>query len=77
MLGVRLDSETERGLDRLARQLRRTKSDIAREAIVRHVERHDTALIAEARRQSIHAAQSDSASDDSFWESVSAWNDDN
>lgn len=40
MLGVRLDSDTERQLDALARRTRRTKSDIAREAVRGYVRRH-------------------------------------
>lgn len=56
MLGVRLDPETERALANLAKRDRRTKSDIAREAISRHVMAHDAAYLAEARRQSLRAA---------------------
>lgn len=56
MLGVRLDPETEAGLARLAKQTRRAKSDIAREAVRRYVSRHDAAYLAEARRQSIAAS---------------------
>ena len=56
MLGVRLDPETEAGLARLAKQTRRAKSDIAREAVRRYVARHDAAYLAEARRQSLLAA---------------------
>jgi RHH-type rel operon transcriptional repressor/antitoxin RelB len=52
MLGVRLDPETERGLEALARRTRRTKSDIAREAVRSYVRRHDDGYLAEARRQS-------------------------
>jgi predicted transcriptional regulator len=41
MLGVRLDAETERGLEALARQTRRPKSQIAREAIQQYVAKSD------------------------------------
>lgn len=52
MLGVRLDPETERQLAQLATRTRRSKSDIAREAVRHYVARHDSAYLAEARRQS-------------------------
>jgi RHH-type rel operon transcriptional repressor/antitoxin RelB len=56
MLGVRLDSELEERLAAVARTQGRSKSDIAREAVRRYVERHDEAFLAEAKRQSLHAA---------------------
>lgn len=56
MLGVRLDPETEKSLETLARRTHRSKSDIAREAITRHVRIHDEAFLAEAKRQSLRAA---------------------
>ncbi|HVI97964.1 MAG TPA: ribbon-helix-helix protein, CopG family [Sphingomonas sp.] len=59
MLGVRLDTETERSLTALARRTRRTKSDIAREAVRLYVRRHDESYLAEARRQSLAAAAKD------------------
>lgn len=56
MLGVRLDSELEERLAAVARTQGRSKSDIAREAVRRYVERHDEAFLAEAKRQSLSAA---------------------
>jgi RHH-type rel operon transcriptional repressor/antitoxin RelB len=56
MLGVRLDSELEERLAAVARTQGRSKSDIAREAVRRYVERHDEAFLAEAKRQSLRAA---------------------
>jgi len=72
MLGVRLDTETDRGLSALAKRQRRTKSDIVREVISRHVRQHDEAYIAEARRQSLHAAKHDNLEDWTFWETLEA-----
>jgi RHH-type rel operon transcriptional repressor/antitoxin RelB len=48
MLGVRLDKETERDLDALARRTRRPKSQIAREAIRAYVSKHDRTAQARA-----------------------------
>ncbi len=59
MLGVRLDSDLEERLAAVARTQGRSKSDIAREAVRRYVERHDEAYLAEARRQSLRAAELD------------------
>jgi RHH-type rel operon transcriptional repressor/antitoxin RelB len=59
MLGVRLDEDAERQLTALARRTRRTKSDIVREAVSRYVSAHDEAYLAEARRQSLRAAERD------------------
>ena len=56
MLGVRLERDIEARLDAIAQRTRRTKSAIVREAIGQYVRRHDTAYLAEARRQSIAAA---------------------
>ena len=77
MLGVRLDSELEQRLAAVARTQGRSKSDIAREAVRRYVERHDEAFLAEARRQSLNAAaldrtEADLAADWSFAEAVEA-----
>lgn len=72
MLGVRLDPETDRGLREIARRSRRSKSDIAREAIERYVRRHDAALLAEARRQSLRAMERGWSDDDEAWESAAA-----
>jgi len=49
MLGVRLDPETEAGLARLARQTRRSKSDVARDAMREYLDRHS--LDAELQRE--------------------------
>ena len=59
MLGIRLDADTEKSLGAIARRTRRSKSDIAREALVKHVRRLDQAYLAEARRQSLRAAEQD------------------
>ena len=72
MLGVRLNSTTEKALEALARRTRRSKSDIAREAITRHVERHDEAFLAEARRQSLCSASRDDPEEWRFLESLEA-----
>lgn len=76
MLGVRLDPETERQLASLAARSRRSKSDIAREAIRVHVRRHDEAFLAEAKRQSLHLASLGWSKEDEEWEAMGAWNDD-
>ncbi|MEG8015757.1 type II toxin-antitoxin system RelB family antitoxin [Sphingomonas sp. 22R3R2A-7] len=68
MLGVRLDSELEERLAAVARTQGRSKSDIAREAVRRYVERHDEAFLAEARRQSMKAAARDRAVQDENWD---------
>ena len=70
MLGVRLDEELEQRLAAVARTQGRSKSDIAREAVRRYVERHDEAFLAEARRQSLRAAELDSRDDWAFVEAV-------
>ena len=77
MLGVRLDSELEQRLAAVARTQGRSKSDIAREAVRRYVERHDEAFLAEARRQSLNAAaldrtEADLAADWSFAKAAEA-----
>lgn len=69
MLGVRLDEELEQRLAAVARSQGRSKSDIAREAVRRYVDRHDAALKAEARRQSLAAA---AAEDDGLFAFVEA-----
>ena len=68
MLGVRLDSDLEERLAAVARTQGRSKSDIAREAVRRYVERHDEAFLAEARRQSMKAAARDRAVQDENWD---------
>jgi len=75
MLGVRLGPETERRLQELARRSRRSKSDIAREAIETYVRRHESALVAEARRQSLSAAARGWSKEDAAWEAVAAADD--
>ena len=75
MLGIRLDAETEAGLARMAKQSRRSKSDIAREVLARHVRNHDDAMISEARRQSINASAHDDPEEWAFWEAVAAADD--
>jgi predicted transcriptional regulator len=55
VLGVRVEPELERQLDRLARQLGKTRSACIREAISHDLARHGDA--AEARRQSEHLAK--------------------
>lgn len=76
MLGVRLDPETERQLTTLAKRSRRSKSDIAREAISKYVRRHDAALLAEAKRQSLRAAARGWTDEDEEWERMAAADDD-
>lgn len=57
MLGIRLDRETEEGLDSIARRTRRPKSQIAREAIRAYVARHDLGQVARAEWQAISEAE--------------------
>jgi RHH-type rel operon transcriptional repressor/antitoxin RelB len=76
MLGVRLDSDLEERLAAVARTQGRSKSDIAREAVRRYVERHDEAFLAEAKRQSLAAAALGWTEDDKAWERLGvAWDD--
>ena len=76
MLGVRLDSELEQRLAAVARTQGRSKSDIAREAVRRYVERHDAAYLAEAKRQSLRAAARGWTQEDDDWERLGvAWDD--
>jgi RHH-type rel operon transcriptional repressor/antitoxin RelB len=70
MLGVRLDSELEERLAAVARTQGRSKSDIAREAVRRYVERHDEAFLAEARRQSLTAADHDRQAGEEDWDAL-------
>ena len=70
MLGVRLDSELEERLAAVARTQGRSKSDIAREAVRRYVERHDEAFLAEARRQSHAAADHDRQAGEEDWDAL-------
>jgi RHH-type rel operon transcriptional repressor/antitoxin RelB len=55
MLAIRLDAQMERRLAALARRQRRTKSQIAREALRQYLE--GESLAAEARRQSLHVSR--------------------
>ena len=75
MLGVRLDPDTEKALDRFAHRSRRSKSDIAREAIRRYVHQKDAKLVAEARLQSQRAAARGWSAEDEEWEALAAAND--
>ena len=70
MLGVRLDSELEERLAAVARTQGRSKSDIAREAVRRYVECHDEAFLAEARRQSLAAADHDRQAGEEDWDAL-------
>ncbi|HXH17150.1 MAG TPA: ribbon-helix-helix protein, CopG family [Sphingomonas sp.] len=72
MLGVRLDSDLEERLAAVARTQGRSKSDIAREAVRRYVERHDEAFLAEAKRQSLVAAVQDQQARDEDWDALLA-----
>ena len=72
MLGVRLDTELEERLAAVARTQGRSKSDIAREAVRRYVERHDEAYLAEAKRQSLAAAARGWTAEDEEWECLGA-----
>lgn len=76
MLGVRLDTELEERLAAVARTQGRSKSDIAREAVRRYVERHDEAYLAEAKRQSLRAAARGWTDEDRAWEALAAIDDD-
>jgi RHH-type rel operon transcriptional repressor/antitoxin RelB len=74
MLGVRLDNELEERLAAVARTQGRSKSDIAREAVRRYVERHDEAFLAEAKRQSLQATARGWTEEDEEWERLGvAW----
>lgn len=75
MLGVRLDADLERRLASVARSQGRSKSDIARDAVRRYVEKHDRAFLAEAKRQSL-AASARWTGEDEAWEALAAADDD-
>ena len=70
MPGVRLDETTGRKLGDLARRTRRTKSDIAREAIARFVRHQDEALMVEAPRRSADAVARGWTEEDANWEAL-------
>lgn len=76
MLGVRLDDELERRLTAVARSQGRSKSDIARDAVRRYVDLHDAAFLAEAKRQSLRAAERGWSDEDRQWEALAAADDD-
>jgi predicted transcriptional regulator len=57
MLGVRLDPETERGLDAIARRTKRPKSQIAREVIRAYVSRFDHEARAREEWRQISASE--------------------
>ena len=75
MLGVRIDRALEQRLAAVARSQGRSKSDIAREAVRRYVERHDEAFLAEAKRQSLRAAARGMTAEDLEWDTIAAAND--
>lgn len=76
MLGVRLDADLEQRLTSVARTQGRSKSDIARDAVRRYVDLHDQAFRAEARRQSLRAAEQGWTNEDEAWERLGvAWDD--
>ena len=70
MLGIRLDGETERLLDSVARAQGRSKSEVGRDAIRRYVELNDVAYRAEAKRQSLNAVARGWTEEDAYWESI-------
>ena len=74
MLGVRLDPDTEMALDRFAHRSRRSKSDIAREAIRRYVRQSDTKLAAEAKLQSMRVSALGWSDEDGMWSELAAAN---
>ena len=61
MLGIRIEPELERELERLAKHTGRSKSEVARDAIRRYVQAHNFST--EARAQSLRASARDSAGD--------------
>ena len=75
MLGVRIDSDLEQRLAAVARSQGRSKSDIAREAVRRYVERHDEAFLAEAKRQSLRASARGMTAEDFEWDAMAAAHD--
>ena len=59
MLAIRLDTKTEKRLDRLAKKTGRTKTYYAREAIIEHLEDMEDAYLAIERLE--HPAKTYSA----------------
>lgn len=72
MLGIRIDEVLERRLAQVASQQGRTKSEVARDAVRKYVDRYDAAYRAEARRQSLRAAERDNPADWGFAEAIEA-----
>jgi predicted transcriptional regulator len=70
MLGIRLNHELERRLAGFARKSRRTKSDIARDAVEEYLRRH--ANEDEFRRQVARVAGSTSAEELEFLDDIHA-----
>lgn len=58
MLSIRLTADMEHRLDAMARATGRTKSEIAREAILEHVGDFEDVCIAEERLAAIRAGKS-------------------
>jgi RHH-type transcriptional regulator, rel operon repressor / antitoxin RelB len=61
MLGIRLDPETERELEALARETKRPKSQLARDAIRLYLSRHGKLARAAAQWAAISQAERDDA----------------
>ena len=77
MLGVRLEPQLEARLASVAHARGKTKSDIVRDAVRRHVIALDDAYRLECRRQSLAAAARPRTDDDDFWDRVAeeSWHD--
>ena len=76
MLGVRLEPELEAKLAAVAHARGLTKSEVARDAVRRHVDALDDAYRAECRRQSLAAAALPRSEDETFWDVIAedSWN---
>ena len=76
MLGIRLEPDLEAQLAAVAHARGVTKSDVARDAIRRHVNALGDAYRAECRRQSLAAAGLPKSDDDRFWDALAheSWN---
>lgn len=70
VIGVRMEPELERQLDRLAQQQGKTRSACIREAIQQYLQRHGDSE--EARRQSEHLGQLEQPN---WSEQVPGWSD--
>ena len=75
MLGIRLDIRVEERLSALARRSGKSKSQIVRDLIVKHVRLNDNAERAEAERQSRAATARGWSKEDAHWETLYALND--